>query len=60
MGVEKGEVGGLRGGAGGKEKMKVSEEVRGGRTESLRYLFHYSTYADQLLGFCSHHVWDDR
>lgn len=36
--------------------MKVSEEVRGGRTESLRYL---STYADQLFGFGSHHVWDD-
>lgn len=43
-------------GAGGKEKMKVSEEVRGGWRESLRYL---STSADQLVGFCSRHVWDD-
>lgn len=57
MGVEKEGMGvGGWEGAGGKEKMKVSEEVRGGWTESLRYL---STSADQLVGFCSRHVWDD-
>lgn len=50
MGVEKEGVrlgGGGWEGAGGKEKMKVSEEVRGGRTES------------QPFGFCSRHVWGD-